>query len=1040
MKKSLRKRMKRLAAVLAVVSLVLTGLPWMPSGIFNAKAADVTSWVDGTTVSQAVKGTGYVFDFTPDATYAAPGTYGLLKFETGPSNAASYNGTKYGVEYKTGNMLTFQVPGNCYVVIGGDNNSTSDIVASSETGKFEKEKQSSKTAGHAYLDDCKNMAANAVPFLYVGDAGSVTLTIENGKSYIAYACIIPADDNIDLTPYEQKTFSMDINGSKVEVQSGVNETDSATITVAGGKTEICNDTNGIIWADLGGAGTGVLTQSMITNVSDNITATVTDNNVINIAYTDTSTKPNGYTLQVKDNSASGVPSANGAVIAYDFKDKSVVSDLYTSATRLSGGAFVESTDKLIKLIGNTGIYYNGSHGIVINNNDVIEVKVAGNAKINFSGCAYTGADGVFTVTGMKGSMTPETMNMQTAADGDVLSFVYTGEAATLLFTYTGGTGYLHSMDVTNEAPETTEHPQTVMPSVSDFGTPDNMEVKANGQKLVISQTGGSMKTVEAGGAIDSSVSYYLFPQTADWQTLSADVVVNTCGGSNYNGVFFGAFDGTNLATIAIRNSTGLRGIYSKKATDMAGAGGTNSAVAKGEKVHFSVVKTDDGLVVSAEKEDGTVESMTFKYNDAGYLLLADKGADSNVYYGFAVANATVTVTNMELKAADDTVLYDQNACYDPLGTAPKADSITAEADASREFITVNWTGDNCDGDGTYILQVSQDGIDWQDVAVGLTEKSYRYEITTAGNFYFRVCGTLGNSKDQIEDNRNEYAAMDAPIYVVAALTSPELEAEADASSVSLTWNAVEQAAYYEVYRYSYDETASGVKKIATTTAPAYKDTEVTAEMPYYYYVKAFTTNAENWSNASNTVWKVPSAGHKGAYAYEDEATKLTITKKSYDTVYKNSVVIEGVASNAGTIYADVNGTKTATQNVKERGTFAFNLTVNEGRNDVNLYFTDSKGTVTRKTFNFVYLTNYDKVVDASYTGTDGAAVNGVATYKTVQAAVDSVAADNSSRVVILVKEGTYVEHLRVNKPNVTLIGEDSEKTIVSYFDRDNLGG
>ena len=43
--------------------------------------------------------------------------------------------------------------------------------------------------------------------------------------------------------------------------------------------------------------------------------------------------------------------------------------------------------------------------------------------------------------------------------------------------------------------------------------------------------------------------------------------------------------------------------------------------------------------------------------------------------------------------------------------------------------------------------------------------------------------------------------------------------------------------------------------------------------------------------------------------------------------------------------------------------------------------------------------------NGAYDGTDGEEVNGIATYKTVQAAVNSVAASNERRVVIFVKEG-----------------------------------
>lgn len=80
------------------------------------------------------------------------------------------------------------------------------------------------------------------------------------------------------------------------------------------------------------------------------------------------------------------------------------------------------------------------------------------------------------------------------------------------------------------------------------------------------------------------------------------------------------------------------------------------------------------------------------------------------------------------------------------------------------------------------------------------------------------------------------------------------------------------------------------------------------------------------------------------------------------------------------------------------------------------------------------------MVDSAYDGTDGEQVNGIPTYKTVQAAVNSVDKANTKRVVILVKEGDYNEHLVVSSPYISLIGEDSEKTRIYYDVKELAGG
>ena len=53
-------------------------------------------------------------------------------------------------------------------------------------------------------------------------------------------------------------------------------------------------------------------------------------------------------------------------------------------------------------------------------------------------------------------------------------------------------------------------------------------------------------------------------------------------------------------------------------------------------------------------------------------------------------------------------------------------------------------------------------------------------------------------------------------------------------------------------------------------------------------------------------------------------------------------------------------------------------------------------------------------------------------YKTIQAALDSIPANNSNRVIIFVKNGIYKEQITISKPFITITGESKEKTILTY--------
>src|SRR4029077_17914267 len=59
--------------------------------------------------------------------------------------------------------------------------------------------------------------------------------------------------------------------------------------------------------------------------------------------------------------------------------------------------------------------------------------------------------------------------------------------------------------------------------------------------------------------------------------------------------------------------------------------------------------------------------------------------------------------------------------------------------------------------------------------------------------------------------------------------------------------------------------------------------------------------------------------------------------------------------------------------------------------------------------------------------------DGSGDFNTVQGAVDFIPDNNSRRVTIFIRNGTYEEIVYFrNKSNVTLLGEDQEKVVVTY--------
>ena len=771
----------------------------------------------------------------------------------------------------------------------------------------------------------------------------------------------------------------------------------------------------------------------------------------NIIYTYTNKDNSRYTYSFdsKDNirlrEGSYTLTIGGDFIAQPYKLKSgaditvksgevtqkVIFEQITSWSFVSG-----SGDYFNKTIQNNTGYYNGlyidaSTGKLaasgdkaqFNGGTKIVVPVTGRCTVSVE--AYSGMYALYTIGGEAASTTTA-----------VSSYRYDSkEAGTVEIVSTGGDAYIKSISVVYDAKEVEYVKQPKMPVIT--GSTDSLVVQPEGQRLKLTQTGGTLSADKTN--ISSTVSYYGFEETADINKLSADIIINSCGNSSSNGLFFGAYDGSMIATAGIRKSTELKQIYYKGTSEPVGAGSALSGtVAVGTMVHFEMVKTDEGLAISVTPKGQTEQQLVYKYTSTE-LFKTDKAATA-VSYGFVLAGVEATIKNMKYEAADGKVLYDQNKCYKAEGTAPEIDTVTAIGSDTREYIDVSWTNKvEADGDGLYVLEVSQDnGSTWSKVESALTDTSYRYILKEAGDYKFRVSGKLG-----VDGEINSYVESDK-VYIRPALDKPVLSTLSTSDKINVAWDKVNGADTYELYRYSYDETSDNAKLIATISECAYEDSDVEAEMPYYYYVIAYSHidgRIDNYSNPSDSVWAVPSAGHTGEYAYEDSSAGLTITRRSYNTVYDGKLTLEGVVEKQSTVTLKINGTVVDEKSVAVKGTFAFtDASLSAGRNDVELLIKAKDGSVTRETFNYVYLTNYDKVVDSAYDGTDGEQVNGIPTYKTVQAAVNSVDKANTKRVVILVKEGDYNEHLVVSSPYISLIGEDSEKTRIYYDVKELAGG
>ena len=75
---------------------------------------------------------------------------------------------------------------------------------------------------------------------------------------------------------------------------------------------------------------------------------------------------------------------------------------------------------------------------------------------------------------------------------------------------------------------------------------------------------------------------------------------------------------------------------------------------------------------------------------------------------------------------------------------------------------------------------------------------------------------------------------------------------------------------------------------------------------------------------------------------------------------------------------------------------------------------------------------YSAIVDAHYSGHEGDSVAGVPIYRSVGAALSGMTANGGARAVVFIRKGTYREKLTVDRPRITLLGEDRDSTVITY--------
>ncbi len=565
---------------------------------------------------------------------------------------------------------------------------------------------------------------------------------------------------------------------------------------------------------------------------------------------------------------------------------------------------------------------------------------------------------------------------------------------------------------------------------------DLLTVTGAGSVMKAEQSAESGYITQSTGDAGVNTSYILLPENDAFASMSMTIKIKdysiTGQDAKRTGVFVGAFQTSGKYAFA---SLGFRGYnssvgtdalsgYWMKSTGKAGNGSPKYEVAADNKYNVTFTKTANGylaefeslgkpLLVDANGKKTYSDKKEFKWKD---MTLT---ADDAVSYGLALVGADVEITNWVVKDAEGNILYNQKDDYKDAGTAPTVTKVDAPVIAQdRSSITVSWSGEGAQLDGKYRVEVSQDnGATYTELDT-TAETSYSYVPENSGEYRFRITGVCGEQ----ESNSMETTS----VHFVLPMTAPSIDAKSGNAANTITWSAVPEAVSYRIYRST--QRAEGYTEIGTTGDITFTDTTAENEVPYFYTVAA--VGQDNESNPSEPVSIMATAGHTGEYQFGSQAAQMTVLEKSNDTVTGNEAALKFAYDEAGkvSVYA---GDKLLAEKETAAGE-AVDITVplQDGRNAVKVVFESAQGVKTYRNFNFVKLSSYDMVVDAS--GIRTLDSESVPVYTTVAEALAAVPADNQEQKVIFVKNGTYYEKLSITSPYITLIGEDSEKTVLCY--------
>ncbi len=784
-----------------------------------------------------------------------------------------------------------------------------------------------------------------------------------------------------------------------------------------------------------------------------------------------------------------VPDNNGtkkdSIKMYNFLDGSIVPASNTADKPVSGS--VSSKDGFLTVTNNSGklSYKDKKDGILVNNKDTIEIKVAGDSIVSFNLCGLCAdAKATLEASSDKGEFVGGKSKPLATSKGEGLasaSFEYKGVATTLKFTVkASGDCYIHGVNVSN-LPEETDPPKAAgngKIDVWDFGAEQLDTAKYNnkltvdimnswyGSDVAAGSTGatiGSFATDElvfnGGGntnnrvrGANEAITRYdnKSAKTIDGTTLNGYVYSNNASAIVYMGVKLYKGD---ILTMYTGSNGGASTIYCESPSGKIQTGESNGDGVKltfyaGESGMYKVYSVNEKLVVYRALREHTTPVRVSGSVDASaaagikdYMLRFTNKTTGDVAETTVAGGKYSVYLNdsykydVSLVNANGYVIKSKNVFDIAKGTGAVTENITL---ASVDLVTVTGKITGLSKDALAKLKLSFENkdtiyvpeftISGDSITIKL-EKGVNYDVTADGvNDYSLTTKTVSKSADGAQD----IVFSAKPAYAVnLKLAGLPDSAKADAE---VTFTNINEKGYTYTFKASdkialRDGTYS-VKVTGTGIAPYAQ--KLTSDLVVKGKALNKTVNfekLETWDfgklGADNNI---ETFGEDKYFLGLKLAGKVQENKNIYLLLNKdgeiNVPVKKGQVVTLEYCYQaafDAAGEKVFSAS---GSTSKFETAQITASKDGVLTIKGIEGkTSDGKSAKQTYFTKINVITPIAYRST--LAVGANKEFKTINAALDAVKrmdrGANNKRVSIVIDPGNYEEMLVIDVPNVSLI-------------------